>query len=645
MADSEELLNSILRKEWGFQGLVVSDWMGVYSTGQCLKAGVDLEMPGPTKWRGYKLLRALERGEVTEATIDTSARRVLELAAILGRFEDPDEPPEECVSDTKRDIFIRDSSTAGIVLLKNDNDLLPLPKGSTVAVVGYHAVHPALGGGGSARVDAIHAVSPVEGLKAAGYKVEVCQGVPVYGVLPHADAAVVYESATKMKVSRPVKIEWFNGCTIGENLVFEETRITPEYMIKEKWPSYLDQIYCTRMTFDICPSSSGHHLFSVVSTGPATCYINGELVFERKQETDLKPESFYFFKSQLERRFTYCMEAGKFYTLVLESWSTAQDILHNKDLSGRLFQGSSLRFQEFVNEQERINDACKSAQKSDYAVICVGTTSEFESEGFDRTSMDLTSSQYKQIQAVAAANPRTIVINFSGGPVTLSTVVNQVPALIQAWFPGQECGHSLARIINGDVSPSGRLPFSWPRRDNDNPTFDNFPCDDQNIVRYEENLDVGYRYYDRPQSPEPLFPFGFGLSYTKFQVTDLKIGRTTFSTQKVSVEIISNVENVGFRDGAVVLQYYVQMPPEAGAGGHPRPVKELKEFQKIHLLVRERREVQATLDKYSISYYDAKKDAWVADSGIYNVYLGFSSQDIAGIVSFNLPERVVWDGL
>ncbi|GES58878.1 glycoside hydrolase [Aspergillus terreus] len=645
VADSEHLVNGILRGEWGFQNLVVSDWMGVYSTAQCLNAGVDLEMPGPTKWRGEKLLQAVEQGEVSDETVDASARRVLELARVLGRFEHPEEAPEQSVSNTDRDLFIRDASTAGMVLLKNDGDVLPLPKASTVTVIGYHALHVALGGGGSARVDAIHAVNPIEGLRAAGYEVDACPGVPVYGALPHPDAALMYDSVSKMKMSEPVKLEWFNGCTIGENLTFEETRALPEYMIKEKWPSYLEQIYCTRMTYDICPSSSGEHLLSVISTGPAVCYIDGKRVFERPQETNLRPESFYFFKSQLERRFTYPMEAGKLYTLVLESWNTDQEILHGKPLYGRMFQGSSLRFQEFVDEHQRIREACESAQRSDYAVVCVGTTSEIESEGFDRSSMDLSSSQYEQIQAVAAVNSRTVVVNFSGSPVTMTAVVDQVPALIQAWFPGQECGHSLARLLSGDVCPSGRLPFSWPRRDEDNPTFHNFPCDEDNVVRYEEKLDVGYRFYDRPESPIPLFPFGFGLSYTQFHVTGLRVKRAVFSGLDVSVELICDAQNVGAREGAAVLQYYVQLPLGAGTGGCKRPIKELKEFQKVYLIAGESREVQVTLDKYSISYFNAERDSWVADPGVYKVHLGTSSQDIVGTVSFVVPEALVWKGL
>ncbi|KAJ5222799.1 uncharacterized protein N7469_009039 [Penicillium citrinum] len=596
VADSDRLLNGILRGEWGFRNLVVSDWMGVYSTAQCLNAGVDLEMPGPTKWRGEKLMQAVENGEVSAETINASARRVLELARALGRFENPEEAPERCASDTDRDLFIRDASAAGMVVLKNDGDVLPLPKGSRVTVVGYHALHAALGGGGSARVDAIHAVSPAEGLKAAGYEVDA-------------------------RMPEPVKVEWFNGHTIGDNLALEERRKLPEYMIKEKWPTYLEQVYCTRMTYDVCPSSSGEHLLSVISTGPANCYIDGKCVFKREQETNLSPESFYFFKSQLERRFTAFMEAGRLYTLVLESWSADQEILHGKPLYGRMFQGSSLRFQEFVDEQQRINEACKSAERADYAVVCVGTTSEIESEGFDRNSMDLTCSQYEQIQALVASNARTIVVNFSGGPVNLSTIVDQVPALIQAWFPGQECGHSLARLLSGEVCPSGRLPFSWAHRDSDNPTIHNFPCDEDNVVRYEERLDVGYRYYDRPESPAPLFPFGFGLSYTQFEVTGLRATRVVFSLSDMTVEITCDAKNVGSRDGAAILQYYVQFPAGAGADGCNRPIKELKEFQKVYIPSGESREVQVTFDKYSISYFDVKRDSWAADIGEYKVQL------------------------
>ncbi|CAG8410921.1 unnamed protein product [Penicillium salamii] len=645
VADDARLVRDILRGEWGFKGLVISDWMGVYSTVPCLNAGVDLEMPGPTKFRGEKLLKPIQNNEVSEEAVDDCARRVLELAAKLGRFDQPVEPPERALEDESRDAFIRDGGAMGMVLLKNDGEVLPLPEGATVAVIGYHALTPTLGGGGSARVDSIHAISPADGFQAAGFRTKICPGVPVYGALPHADASSISQSGTEVQTGEPVLLEWFSGTAIGENPVHKEFRPLSEYMIKEKWPEYLDQTYCTRMSFDLRPVSTGAHVFSVISTGPAICYINGTKVFERQQDTNLSPESFYFFKSKLERRFDFNMKAGELYSIVLESWNTDLDILNREPLNGRMFQGSAIRFQEFVDIPGRIQEACTAAQESEYAIVCVGTTNEMESEGFDRDTMDLTSGQYEQIRAVSAANPKTIVVNFSGGPVTMTKFIDRVPAVLQAWFPGQECGHSLASVVSGKVNPSGRLPFTWPRKDEDNPTWLNFPCDKNNIVRYSERLNVGYRYYDHETAPDPLFPFGYGMSYTNFGISDISVIDGVVSGPEDVVRIVCSARNLGSRDGGLVVQYYVE-----GIGGsphhdRPRPIKELKEFHKAELAAGGSTDISVTLDKFSFSFYNADQECWEVAPGVYRVHLGLSSQELVGTVVVTVVNGFVWKGI
>lgn len=643
VADDARLVNGVLRGEWAFKGLVVSDWMGVYSTAICLKAGVDLEMPGPTKFRGDKLLLAIRQGQVSEATIDDSARRVLELARALGRFENHQEPEERSERNEDRERFICHGGAQGMVLLKNDRDVLPVAKGASVALIGYHAQHPSLGGGGSARVDSIRAVSPLEGLQATHLKVSFCLGVPVYGALPHADPSLTYQWATRTQTEEPVLLEWFNGSTIGQNKIHEETKALPEYMIKEKWPDLLDEIYCSRMTYGIRPLSTGDHFFSVISTGPAICYVDNQKVFERIQETELSPESFYFFKSKIERQFAKRMEAGRLYKVVLESWNTDQELLHGELLNGRMFQGSSLRFQEFVDVSQRIQDSCALAQSSDYAIVCVGTTNEVESEGFDRDTMDLTELQYQQIEAVSRANTNTIVVNFSGGPVNMARFLDQVPAVIQAWFPGQECGHSLAKVVTGEINPGGRLPFTWPCKDEDNPTFKNFPCDANNIVRYEEKLGVGYRYYDSGEAAEPLFPFGFGLSYTRFEVACIQTTNSELDGVDGTVEISCHVSNTGACQGSTVIQCYIQMPESSV--GNKRPVKELKGFQKVYIGPGVSQKTYVTLDKYSVSFYDASECCWRAETGTYQILIGFSSQDIVGRTELRVANGFTWNGL
>lgn len=647
VAEDVRLIEDVLRKEWGFSGLVISDWMGTYSTAEAINAGLDLEMPGPTKWRGQKLLQAIQDNLVSEDTVNNSVRRILALAQELGRFQSPGEPPERAIENVGRDNFIRDSAAEGMVLLKNEHHVLPIRQDADVVVIGYLAKVVSLGGGGSARVDSLHAVTPLEGLDALGVRYTYEPGVPVFGALPHAAVDIV--SATEScKVAeeegRAIVLEWFNGPVIGQNLSFKENISKAEYMIKEEWPRHLNQDYCTRMTFDITPKTSGDHSFSVIATGRAKCYIDKKEVFDRPQETDLKPESFYFFKAKLERRFKYKMVAGQRYTCTLEAWACEPKRLNAPPLNGKMFQGAALRFFEEIDIAQAIASAASAASRSEYAIVCVGNTNEIESEGYDRDTMDLSSTQYDLIQAVAAMNPKTIVVNFSGGPVTMTQFADRVSAIVQAWFPGQECGHSLARILTGITNPCGHLPMSWPRRNEDSPSYGYFPVDKSGVLRYQEELDVGYRYYDREDAPDPQFPFGYGLSYTTFEVSEVQTSSLRMMPGKSgTIAVTCQVKNTGSRSGKVAVQFYIEIPRTNI--GSLRPLRELKAFAKVELVAGEKKTVKVILDKYSISFYDAANSSWRAQSGIYTVLAGTSSRELSSTATFVVPEEFTWTGV
>ena len=530
-----------------------------------------------------------------------------------------------------------------MVLLKNDNQILPILGDATIALIGHLATAVSLGGGGSARVHSLHAVTPLEAFKELGTQHSFVPGVPVFGALTHASPNVVSGTGAGAD-PRPVKLEWFNGPEIGQGLAHAEKIQQAEYMIKEAWPTYLNTDYCSRMTINITPETSGSHTFSVISTGVSVVYINDNKIFTRQQETDLVKDSFYFFKKQLERRFTHQMTAGETYKVVLDSWATDPKLLFSEPLNGRMFQGSSLLFFEFVNIPERISTAALTAARHDYAIVFVGNTNEIESEGYDRDSMDLPGEQESLIRAVAASNSRTIVVNFSGSSVKMVDFVEYVPAIVQAWFPGQECGHSIARLLLGKVNPSGCLPFSWPRKLEDNPSYGNFPADRNDLLLYKEGLDVGYRYYDRKETPEPLFPFGFGLSYTSFELSQISSSSAAmFSGSSWSVEISCNSTNTGPRPGKLVVQFYVEFPDTQI--GRRRPIKELKAFSKVDLAAEETKRVKVTLDKYAVSFYHADHACWLANSGEYIVHVALSATNIVGQTAIRVLKSFTWKGL
>ncbi|KXJ89473.1 glycoside hydrolase superfamily [Microdochium bolleyi] len=605
VSDSRRLVGDVLRGEWGFRGLVMSDWMGTYSTARGLEAGQDLEMPGPTKWRSVQAVREqIQQGAVSEATIDTSARRVLELAKRLGRWDHPEEPPERCDDDPAINALIRDAGADGITLLKNDGGVLPIPRTATVAIIGQHASSVVLGGGGSARK--------------LGYETRVAAGVPVFGAVPHADPSAVFAVGSHQHSAAPVKVEWFNGPVIGENPAFQEQRAQAEYMIKERWPDHLARDYCTRITFDL-----------VAPTGRAV-------------ETQLKPESFYFYKRQLERRFTHTMVEGQRYTIRMDSWATDPAILDAPPLNGKMFQGSAVRFCEHIDLPARLREVSAAAAACDYAVVCTGTINEIESEGFDRDTMDLTPAEYDMVGAVLAANPSRAVV-----------FCDAAPAIVQAWFPGQEMGDSVAAVLSGDVNPGGRLPLSWPRRVEDSPAHGNFPSHN-NILRYAEGLDVGYRYFDQDRAAaKPLYPFGYGLSYTTFAVVDARIAqqrvRFAAADKNIDITVQARVRNTGGCAGKIVVQFYVAdcRGDAVVAGDHHarRPPKELRAFEKVALEAGEEKDVVVTLDRDCVSFYNARDMCWEARPGAYKVLVGLSSVDISHSIEFTVDKGFTWRGV
>jgi beta-glucosidase len=266
------------------------DWVGTYSTVEATNAGLDLEMPGPTKFRGPKLLEAVKEDKVDEATVDFSARRVLELIIKTRRFDDPDDKIEFYAENPERDEFIAKAAAEAAVLLKNNGNLLPILKDATIAVIGQHAHVPTVGGGGSAKVDAGRLISLLEGPKIAGVNFTYEPGVPVFGALPLPGSARVSPTGSKVEdTAKPIKLEWFNSSKIGQNLVRECYIERTEYMIKERWPSDLNAEYSTRMAFNLTPKTSGNHMFSVLAT--ATLYIDNKEVFHRPQEQHLQREA------------------------------------------------------------------------------------------------------------------------------------------------------------------------------------------------------------------------------------------------------------------------------------------------------------------------------------------------------------------
>jgi beta-glucosidase len=274
------------------------------------------------------------------------------------------------------------------------------------------------------------------------------------------------------------------------------------------------------------------------------------------------------------------------------------------------------------------------AAKSDVALVFAGLSSEWESEGFDRADLELPGNQNELIARVAEANPNTVVVLNAGSAVTMPWL-DKVAAVLQAWYPGQEAGNAIADVLFGDVNPSGKLPQTFPVRLEDNPTYLNFPGENGKVL-YGERLFVGYRYYDKKRVA-PLFPFGFGLSYTTFEYGDLELSATRIGPDE-TLEVSITVTNTGSRGGKEVVQVYVR-DVEAHL---QRPEKELKAFAKVALEPRERKTVTLVLTRESLAYFDDRSREWVVEAGTFEVLVGASSQDIRAVARFEMAETARW---
>ncbi|OAL53187.1 hypothetical protein IQ07DRAFT_585132 [Pyrenochaeta sp. DS3sAY3a] len=627
-ADSHDfLLKQILRGEWGWKGLVMSDWGGTNSTADSLNAGLDLEMPGPTRWRTVEAVtKAFKNGEVSEATITDRARNVLELIEKVGAFENPEIPPEQSIVDPKHSKLIRDVAGQGITLLKNDGGILPLRKedvkGKTIGLFGL-AQEALIHGGGSASLNAHYRISPEEGLKAAyGSDVEFkySRGAHTYRLLPPLSAG-----CKDLEGSKGWTMELFK---VGQTE--KPVKVTHELKDSQFSPILDNEAKDkeVKLTATFTPTETGSHYLGCSGIGPTVVTVNGKVVFEQKANS---PDPMGFLLGgNPEKEFTVPFTKGETYKVQI----------HSKPPSGGtewgLLAGLPGFRMGFMNQGEHdfdlLTQARDVAKECDIALVFTGHTPAWETEGQDQTSFNLPrdGSQDKLVEAVASVNPKTIVVNSTGVAVALPWL-DQVPALVQAWFPGQEAGNAIADIITGAVNPSGRLPLSWPKRIEDAPAHGNFPGevkDGQLTVKYEEGVFVGYRHFDRLAKDKMQFPFGYGLSYTSFAVSSGNVSQTSSEEFKAT----ATVKNTGSVAGSTVVQLYVGRKQQSSE----HPIKTLAAFKKVFVQPGQEQTVELSLALKDFAYFDESSKAWKVDSGQYDFSFGQSTADIESVATVDI---------
>jgi beta-glucosidase len=604
-SQNHHLLTEIAKQEWGFDGLIMSDWSATYDGVAAANGGQDLEMPSGLYMNRKTLLPAIQDGRVSQATIDDKVRRILRTAIRFGWLDREQTDLSIPRFNVQGRQVALEAARESMVLLKNDQDLLPLDKSKTksIAIIGPGAYPAVPVGGGSARVEPFRAISFMEGLSnaAAGSatKVYYHRGIPTVGEMAQAT-----NFTTAMT----------NGATglLAEYFSTPDLKGTPSVTRTEQHVNYgpgsiasfPEQTLSSRWTGYYTPQSAGDHSVFVLTTrdeiGGHRLFVDDKLVLDN---------------------WTSARSVAGYTTLTLDR-RPHKIVLEQHGRSNRF--GAWLRLGILAPGATVEAEARQMAAGADVVVVAVGFNPDTESEGADRT-FGLPPGQDELIREIADANKHTVVVITSGGSVDMNAWLDRVPALLQVWYPGQEGGTALAEVLFGGVNPSGRLPVTFERSWEDNPTHDSYyPEPGTKRIVYKEGIFVGYRGYEHNQT-KPLFPFGYGLSYTNFKYSNLAVHAVTDAASSgPRYEVSFDVQNTGKRAGAEVAQIYVH----SKQANIPRPEKELKGFARVNLDPGQKRRVNVTLDERALSYYEVNTKQWRPEPGQYEILVGQSSAQV-----------------
>jgi beta-glucosidase len=585
-----ELLLDLLRGEWGFGGIVMTDWFGVVDTAVSAGAGLDLEMPGPGRAFGPALSAAVEAGDVDESSVDEMVRRLLSTFDRFGILDSP-LPAVAPAGDLPEDrALVRRAAVESTVLLRNDG-LLPLPPSvlRRVAVVGPNANAPRIMGGGSSQV-LPHAVeTPLAALRAA-----LGAGVDVV----HERGCVIDRSA------RPIGGRGLDAPEgFDVEVVDAEGRAVAHSSLPDTKFLYFEppdaaiaagDAWSLRVTGTVVPEETGRYDLALAQAGATRVTIGGSVVLDGVADPPPPGGSEFFGLASTDLAGGVDLVAGQPVDVLVEFAAPAGGFASGARVGFRLPEPDDL--------MERAVAACRDA---DVAVVVAGTSEEWESEGRDRTSFALPGRQDELVRRVAGACARTVVVVNAGAPVDLPWA-DDVAAVLQCWFGGEEMGPAIADVLVGAAEPGGRLATTVPVRIEHNPAYDNFPGENGEL-RYGEGVFMGYRGYDHRCLPA-RFPFGHGLGYTAFAIDEPVLPSTAFRVGD-RLEVRVPVTNTGGRRGSEVVQCYVA---PVGRTRLARPPKELKAFAKVELDPGESTVVTLTLDDRAFAYWDPGQRDWEA---------------------------------
>jgi beta-glucosidase len=639
--ENSHLLTDILKQQLGFTGWVMSDYGATHSTVEAANAGLDQEMPTAVFF-GDPLLSAIQMGQVSIATLDDKVQRILRTMFWQGLFDHPVQisplPAQEHAQ------LAREITGKGIVLLKNDGELLPLSSQElhSVAVIGGDADYN-IAGGGSSFVKPTYLVSMLEGIRrrvGEGVRVEYAEGVDPASAadlllgLPLVPSSVLVPAGSGPEVHGLHAEYWTNTRFEGEpSLVRTDRQVGLNFGLFNlssfnpsslKTPEEFSNAISVRWTGSITAPTTGNYTLSLTHLGTARLYLDDQLLIDDPGITLITQSvALHLVAGQPHAlRIDYAADRPEQYTPVPGVLTISALI------------GSKVRLGwEHPNDAvaSAMQEAAALATRSDVAIVVVR---DYRSEHADLPGLTLSNEQDLLVQTVAAANPRTIVVVSSGGPV-LMPWIDRIPAVLESWYGGQEQGNAMADVLFGDVTPSGRLPITFPRSDHDTPVSSPEQYSRTgSVAHFSEGLFVGYRGYDH-FGIEPLFPFGYGLSYTSFAYSHLQVGpETTDGTRLIQVNF--TLTNTGIRAGAEVAQVYLGLPASTS-----EPPRRLVGWAKVQLDPGEAREVSVMLEPNStsrpLSYWNVTTHSWGVASGTYQLFVGASSRDIRLTGTLHVP--------
>ena len=605
-ADSGALINDVLRGEWGFDGVVMSDWFGLHSTVEAISAGCDLEMPGPTRHRGPALVAAVQDGTVPATDVRRAAEHVVDLLQRLGAFEDGSPGPETS-RDAPDDIaLVRRSAAQGMVLLRNagrgGDRVLPLDTSMMrrVAVIGPNAAIGQAMGGGSAHVTPTAITHPLEALRSRlaphGIDVIHAPGCNINRRLPEIE----------QRLHGPMTAEYFDDPDALDDPAAAPVR-TGRARMQMMWVK--DPVgradsnprFGARLSTRFTPDVSGVWTFGIESIAPTRLLVDGTALLDN---VSLPKGGSFYGTGKPELRGEIDLVAGSEYQLDVEVRHYA---------TGQGMGGVNIGAQG-PTSADLMADAVAAASAADCSIVVVGTNDDWECEGWDRATLSLPGEQDELIHAVAAAGRRTVVVINAGSPVTMPWL-DEVDAVLMAWFPGQELGEAIADVLLGTVEPQGRLPVTFPRRLEDTPAFEHYPGRN-GVAIYGEGRLIGHRWYDTV-GREPLFPFGFGLGYAEVVI----VGARLDADGHISVDLANHTD----RDGIAVVQVYaaVESPTE------DQPRQQLAGFAKVVVQARSHVTVSVDIDRRAFETWSVDAHDWVPVPGRHQLRVGTSSRHIA----------------